>query len=597
MANFFKIFSAEGFQNISSSFQIVHKRFPLTLIASLLGTVLFILIIENERDFTERKILLTAALAVPLMFSIEIFNERKYFNKYYSIFFGFCFLLLFFTFYQFENEYKEGRKSAIIFVVLAIIFHLLVSVAPYLGKKLLKDESEISINQFWQYNKVLFLNILNAFLYSFTLAGGLCLAILAIDKLFDVKIDDEWYRNIFIFINGYCNTIFFLAKLPSLAVIDSKTDDYPIGLKYFTQYVLLPLVVIYVLILLAYEFKIIAQWQLPKGWVSVLVMASAIFGILAFLLLYPLRSTNKWVANFTKLYYWVLIPLIGLMIVAIYVRISEYGVTEPRYFIALISIWLLGISIYFGFSKVDNIKIIPMSLIIIGLIAIFGPFNAFFASRYNQENRLIKVLKKNDLLKNGMIAKPLKLNLTDQDSQILSSSIDYLTENNLASIQKYLVKSDFDSLEIVDIYSRENKMYELIGFEKKLKENLKNIRNINRIANEVEKLNGADYAAFIDDYSDKILEVEGSKIVITKDSFSPNGLCVIEIDGQKVTFDFTFLMTKVGQNLNAEQLTAKAETSKWKCSLVLDSVNFQEDDEDVKVQNFSGKLYLTKKTK
>ena len=73
--------------------------------------------------------------------------------------------------------------------------------------------------------------------------------------------------------------------------------DYPIGLKYFTQYVLLPLVAIYLGILIAYEAKIAIQWSLPQGWVSIMVLASAIFGILAFLLIYPRQRSQQMDSN------------------------------------------------------------------------------------------------------------------------------------------------------------------------------------------------------------------------------------------------------------------------------------------------------------
>ena len=98
-------------------------------------------------------------------------------------------------------------------------------------------------------------------------------------------------------------------------------------------------------ILIAYESKIIFEWSLPKGWVSIMVLASAIFGILAFLLIHPLKKDNKWIQSFSNLYYWILLPLVVLMLVAIYVRIKQYGITEPRYFVALLAIWLLGISL------------------------------------------------------------------------------------------------------------------------------------------------------------------------------------------------------------------------------------------------------------
>src|SRR5690606_2441093 len=114
--------------------------------------------------------------------------------------------------------------------------------------------------------------------------------------------------------------LLFVGNIPDLHVTD-REENFPKGLRLFTQYVLLPLVALYVLILLGYEVKIIVQRTLPKGWVSYLVLCSGIFGILAFLLVYPLKESTVWVRRFNRYFYWLLIPLILLMMVAIYTRI------------------------------------------------------------------------------------------------------------------------------------------------------------------------------------------------------------------------------------------------------------------------------------
>ena len=47
--------------------------------------------------------------------------------------------------------------------------------------------------------------------------------------------------------------------------------------------------VLYVAIRYAYLGRILVKWQLPEGWVSVLLLALAVAGILALLLIHPLR--------------------------------------------------------------------------------------------------------------------------------------------------------------------------------------------------------------------------------------------------------------------------------------------------------------------
>ncbi|MBK9320884.1 MAG: DUF4153 domain-containing protein [Bacteroidetes bacterium] len=109
-----------------------------------------------------------------------------------------------------------------------------------------------------------------------------------------------------------------------------KENDYPNGLRIFTQFVLLPLVTIYLGILYVYELKILITMNWPRGWVSYLVIGFSTAGILALLLVWPLRNDDryKWVKTFTRLFYIALLPLIALLFFSIYIRVKEYGITE-----------------------------------------------------------------------------------------------------------------------------------------------------------------------------------------------------------------------------------------------------------------------------
>lgn len=266
--------------------------------------------------------------------------------------------------------------------LLAFSFHLLVAFAPFVGK----DDT----NGFWQYNKTLFLRFLTSGLYSGVLIGGLCIALAAIDALFSVEIKSHIYLRLFAVIGTAFNTIFFLAGVPKDFAALNEDHSYPKGLKIFTQYVLIPLITIYLGILLLYEVKIAVEWRLPKGTVSNLITGYAVFGILSLLLIYPIReqSGNRWIVIFSRLFYVLMIPLLVLLILAIWKRVGLYGITESRYILILMAVWLSGITVYFLVNKRAAIKVIPISLFVVTLLGTFGPQSMASVSQRSQLSRL-----------------------------------------------------------------------------------------------------------------------------------------------------------------------------------------------------------------
>ncbi|TAL62636.1 MAG: DUF4153 domain-containing protein, partial [Bacteroidetes bacterium] len=222
-----------------------------------------------------------------------------------------------------------------------------------------------------------------------------------------------------------------LAGVPQNLDELETTTDYPKGLKIFTQFVLLPLVTIYLIILYAYGIKIIIQWELPKGWVSWLVNAFSVFGILSLLLIWPIRNEegNKWISNFARWFYRALFPLIILLGVAIGKRVMQYGITENRYFVLVVALWLVGIATYFLLSKTKNIKTIPVSLCIIAFLSSFGPWGAFSISEISQVNRLEKLLTEEKILVDGKIKKAVDT-IPDKSGRQIVSIVRYLDDHH-----------------------------------------------------------------------------------------------------------------------------------------------------------------------
>ncbi|MBK8749028.1 MAG: DUF4153 domain-containing protein [Saprospiraceae bacterium] len=158
--------------------------------------------------------------------------------------------------------------------------------------------------------------MLTGVFYSGVLFLGIAAAFAAMDALFNVNIESTTYLQVFIILSCLYNTFFVLGGVKAPLTAYEVSTEYPNSLKIFTQFVLIPLMLLYLVILYAYMFKIIVQWSLPKGWVSNLVLCFSIAGILAFLLVYPIREeiNSKWVKTYSRVFYFALLPLIDYYI-------------------------------------------------------------------------------------------------------------------------------------------------------------------------------------------------------------------------------------------------------------------------------------------
>jgi hypothetical protein len=311
---------------------------------------------------------------------------------------GVLFLIgYYFIFPREEKDFTEVH--AFILFPTFILSHLLVSYIAFLNQVNSEDD-------FWEFNKNLFINLFLTVVFTGVLTGGVELALLAIKELFNCHFSDKVFFETFATLAILGSTsIFLLFSDTGLPYLEKKRV-YPIILKFFTQFILIPLLLLYLLILYFYSVKITWNWELPRGWVSYLVLAYSIVGILALLLVHPLKSekVKSWVMVFNSVYYYTLIPLLILLFTAIFTRVLQYGYTEARYFVLLLALWLTTVVLYFVLNRKASIKFIPVSLFSFGLIALVFPyFNAFSVSKRSQEKELKALLSQNHMLVNGKI--------------------------------------------------------------------------------------------------------------------------------------------------------------------------------------------------
>lgn len=411
-------------QALGLALKKVLLRFPLEIAFALTGTIAASVLIELSNLGSEAenfciRLIMVANLGLVLALSGTLFSESRIYSATKKNLLRLLTVLLVTGFFFLLDPLKS-QADILRYFLLALAFHLLVSFAAFTGRN--------NINAFWHFNKTIFLRFLTGGLYSAVLFVGLAAALGSMNLLFNFKFEWDTFAILWVWIAGIFQTLFFLSGVPE--DINSLEEDksYPKGLKIFTQFVLIPLATVYVVILLAYEIRILIEWELPKGLVSSLILGYAVFGILSLLLVFPIRNLeeNRWIKSYSRSFYFLLIPLIFLLILAVTARVIDYGITEERYILIVLAVWLSFISIYFLFSKRHDIRMIPVSLSLITLFTIYGPQGAVAISKDSQIRQLKKLFGKYDAYRNSGL-------------QALTKPVDTLDRERMVNILGYLI--------------------------------------------------------------------------------------------------------------------------------------------------------------
>ena len=162
------------------------RQFPLVLLMSLSASVCLMYMAEEDFRATEKvfnltKLTLVFCLGISVMFGLKILAQRIA-NQIALQLGGILFLAgFYFLLPKLEKDFTE--VYAFMIFPTYILSHLFVSFAAFF-----KSESE---KDFWQYNKNLFINIFLTAVFTGVLTGGVELAIVAVDQLFDFNFNDK----------------------------------------------------------------------------------------------------------------------------------------------------------------------------------------------------------------------------------------------------------------------------------------------------------------------------------------------------------------------------------------------------------------------
>ena len=426
------------------------NRFPVTIALSILLTLMLIYqheispnMLEGTRENLTR-LNMIIGLGIPLSLSISLLNEGFSRGKKSNLIGYLAGGVLLFFYYNFLL--KDFSMVSITRYIGTMLFVILVFLYSH------------KLTNYKDYEKYL-INVFSSgfitVLYCGVLYVGLAAILLTIDSLFDVYIDSDIYYYIFLIVTLMFGISLFLSKLPNR---DSSfvDNEYSKSLKVLLLYIVIPLITVYTLILYAYFIKILINWNWPKGLVSHLVLWYSVISVGVIFLITPLIEENKVAKIFKDWFPKVILPILFMMFISIWQRINQYGITENRYYVLILGLWVLGIMIYFSIKKTLKNIIIPISLSAVVLLSIYGPLSSFTISKMSQNSRLNKLLESEGMIANGVIASTDTID-SDKKKEI-NNILDYFNRyHKLSDIR--ILSNEFELADTKDVFGFEFSSY------------------------------------------------------------------------------------------------------------------------------------------
>ncbi len=418
-----------SFKKWFSKLMLVMIRFPFSLLFIIGLAVLFFFSIDKIKIHEN----LRAFFVLGLTFNVAVTLFLEEFKKISSrILFNLGSIGLLAA-YCFSLPEKFIEYQLFQVIALGITFTLSAFFSSFL-----KKDNEIS---FWNFSLDSIIQLCISAAFSVILFAGLSLAVLSLDKLFNIQINTKIYSDLAVACFVIFGPIYFLSNIPTETEKRKKDFSFNKVLKIFGIYILLPILSAYILILYVYLFQIIIKWQLPNGWVSTLVSVLGLGGFITMFILFPLRlvNENSRIKQLSIYFPLLLIPLLVLMSVGIFRRIDDYGLTINRLYMFLLNIWLYGISFFLLITRAKYLKWIVISFAAVLFLSSVGPWSVFNITKRSMVNETGDLLNKAKLLRNGkVIDRANTIQLDSASYEKLSQKIKYTCNTFGAnSLQQY----------------------------------------------------------------------------------------------------------------------------------------------------------------
>jgi len=371
-----------------------------------------------------------------------------------------------------------------------------------------------------------------------------------------------------------------------------KTTNCPKYLEILISYIIIPLTAVFTIILLIYIVQNIAGKFWTNNLLEPMLVAYSITVIIVYIL--ASRLSNKFAELFRMIFPKVLVLIVIFQVISSFLKIGEEGITFGRYYVILFGIFAAIAGVVFSTLPVRKNGIVAAILIILSIISIVPPVDAFTVSKASQVSMLKRVLVNNNMLDDNVITP--NASISEHDKQLIVKSVNYLR------MMEYI-----DQITWLEDFNRENNFNVTFGFaeyEQFDKEN--QYINVNLKQNMPIEIAGYDTFIYsnitINDNSEgetKISDfaISSKNYSLTKSMTGDN--CIIKLQDNnkqdiisfetKEIFDSLANYSNEKELLTAEKAIFSKENEQSKMTLVIQNINI---DRNSNRSNYYADLYI-----
>jgi hypothetical protein len=277
---------------------------------------------------------------------------------------------------------------------------LALPLAPYVGG---------SPQGFWAFTLRLIQAAALALVATVIFCVGLSAIFASVDYLFGVTIAGSVYAHV------WSLGLAFVGPLSALSLVPTDfpdsdevgpSDVIAVGVRVLADYVAVPLLAVFALIIHLYALKIAVTTEWPKNQIGLMVLAFGLAVLTVRILLHPFSHVGLMPSRLFPRWWAppLAVPLL-LLVVATWQRIGDVGVTPDRYGLALFALFLgLVLAAQVHPQLRGDIRPIPAFGALSLLLASFGPWSIIPVSARSQTERLLERLSEAGMLEGPRLA-------------------------------------------------------------------------------------------------------------------------------------------------------------------------------------------------
>ncbi|WP_035050492.1 DUF4153 domain-containing protein [Carnobacterium jeotgali] len=430
-------------QNIQDKFQGLiqaSKRYPLTVLFLVVIAGLNTYLIQQE---TDDYINYVYSLIVGVFLSaVAQHIYERFFEKTSQriALMGGSLLLTLLYFYTIGSstvyDLEMTVKTSIIFLILAVAFIWV----PTIKNRITFSESYLSA----------FKAFFTTVLFTVILYAGVGFIIFAVDQLL-FSVDYKANLHSANLIISLFSPIFFLSYTPGYVTKKDEATQTPEKLvakqnqiknevsvpkvlELLISYILIPLTAIFTVILLVYLLQNITGDFWTNNLLEPMLVSYSVTVILVYLLASNIETKSALL--FRKIFPKVLVPIVLFQTISSVLKIQETGLTHGRYYVILFGLFAVIAGLIFSILPVKKNGWIAVVLIVLSVISITPPVDAFTVSQTSQTNLLKETLEKNQMLEENKLIP--NADVSKEDKIKISQTIYYLTDMDYTEDIKWL---------------------------------------------------------------------------------------------------------------------------------------------------------------